>query len=58
MQSQMERWRRDICETRAQRTARLVGREGIRNIENVNRCLGRATPWFSAGSAVASRKGW
>jgi tagatose 1,6-diphosphate aldolase len=35
-----------------------LGREGIRNIENVNRCLGRATPWFSAGSAAASRKGW
>jgi tagatose 1,6-diphosphate aldolase len=35
-----------------------LGREGIRNIESVNRCLGRATPWFSAGSAAASRKGW
>jgi tagatose 1,6-diphosphate aldolase len=33
-----------------------LGREGVRNIENVNECLGSATPWFDAsGLAAPSR---
>ncbi len=33
-----------------------LGREGVRNIENVNKCLGSATPWFDAkGLAVPGR---
>ncbi len=30
-------------------------REGVRNIENVNQCLGRATPWFEASGLAAPR---
>ncbi len=33
-----------------------LGREGIRNIENVNQCMGSATPWFDAiGLAAPGR---
>lgn len=33
-----------------------LGREGVRNIENVNQCLGSATPWFdSKGLAAPGR---
>jgi tagatose 1,6-diphosphate aldolase len=34
-----------------------LGREGVRNIENVNRCLGSATPWFEANGLIAPRRG-
>jgi len=33
-----------------------LGREGVRNIENVNQCLGSSTPWFdSKGLAAPGR---
>jgi tagatose 1,6-diphosphate aldolase len=34
-----------------------LGREGVRNIENVNECMGSARPWFEASRAATSRKG-
>jgi tagatose 1,6-diphosphate aldolase len=34
-----------------------LGREGVRNIENVNQCLGSATPWFDAGNLAAPSRG-
>ena len=34
-----------------------LGREGVRNIENVNECLGRARPWFEASRTATSGKG-
>jgi len=34
-----------------------LGREGVRNIENVNNCLGSATPWFAAGGLAAPGRG-
>jgi tagatose 1,6-diphosphate aldolase len=30
-----------------------LGREGVGNIENVNKCLGAAIPWFDAGRLAA-----
>jgi tagatose 1,6-diphosphate aldolase len=30
-----------------------LAREGVRNIENVNQCLGSATPWFAASGVAA-----
>ena len=30
-----------------------LGREGVRNIENVNKCLGSARPWFDANGLAA-----
>ncbi len=32
-----------------------LGREGVRNIENVNQCLSSATPWFEASGLAAPR---
>jgi tagatose 1,6-diphosphate aldolase len=34
-----------------------LGREGVRNIENVNECLGSARPWFEASRTATSGKG-
>jgi tagatose 1,6-diphosphate aldolase len=34
-----------------------LGREGVRNIENVNECLGSARPWFEATCTANSGKG-
>jgi tagatose 1,6-diphosphate aldolase len=34
-----------------------LGREGVRNIENVNECLGSARPWFDVGRLASSGKG-
>ena len=34
-----------------------LGREGVRNIENVNQCLGGARPWFEASHTATSGKG-
>jgi tagatose 1,6-diphosphate aldolase len=34
-----------------------LGREGVRNIENVNECLATARPWFEASRTAASGKG-
>jgi tagatose 1,6-diphosphate aldolase len=34
-----------------------LGREGVRNIENVNECLGGARPWFEASRTATSGKG-
>ncbi len=34
-----------------------LGREGVRNIENVNECLGSATPWFEASHLAAPGRG-
>jgi tagatose 1,6-diphosphate aldolase len=34
-----------------------LGREGVRNIENVNERLGSARPWFEASRTAASGKG-
>ena len=34
-----------------------LGREGVRNIENVNECLASAKPWFEASRTAASGKG-
>jgi len=34
-----------------------LGREGVRNIENVNKCLGGATPWFEATGLSAPSRG-
>jgi tagatose 1,6-diphosphate aldolase len=34
-----------------------LGLEGVRNIENVNECLGSAKPWFSASGVPRSGKG-
>jgi tagatose 1,6-diphosphate aldolase len=34
-----------------------LGREGVRNIENVNKCLGTATPWFDASGLTARSRG-
>jgi tagatose 1,6-diphosphate aldolase len=34
-----------------------LGREGVRNIENVNECMGSARPWFEASRAATSGKG-
>lgn len=33
-------------------------REGVRNIENVNECLGSARPWFEASRTATSGKGF
>ena len=34
-----------------------LGREGVRNIENVNECLASARPWFEASRTATSGKG-
>jgi tagatose 1,6-diphosphate aldolase len=34
-----------------------LGREGVRNIENVNECLGGARPWFEANRTATLGKG-
>ncbi len=34
-----------------------LGREGVRNIENINQCLSGATPWFEASRTATSGKG-
>jgi len=34
-----------------------LGREGVQNIENVNKCLGSATPWFAASGLAAPGRG-
>jgi tagatose 1,6-diphosphate aldolase len=34
-----------------------LGREGVRNIESVNQCLGSATPWFDASGLAAPSGG-
>jgi tagatose 1,6-diphosphate aldolase len=34
-----------------------LGLEGVRNIENVNQCLGSATPWFDASGLAAPSRG-
>jgi tagatose 1,6-diphosphate aldolase len=34
-----------------------LGREGVRHIENVNKCLGSATPWFEASGLAAPSRG-
>ena len=34
-----------------------LGRDGVRNIENVNKCLGSATPWFEASGFAAPGRG-
>ena len=34
-----------------------LGREGVRNIENVNKCLANATPWFEASGLAAPSRG-
>ena len=34
-----------------------LGREGVRHIENVNKCLVRATPWFDASGLAAPSGG-
>jgi tagatose 1,6-diphosphate aldolase len=34
-----------------------LGREGVRNIENVNACLASARPWFEASRTATSGKG-
>jgi tagatose 1,6-diphosphate aldolase len=34
-----------------------LGREGVRHIENVNQCLGSATPWFEASGLAAPSRG-
>jgi tagatose 1,6-diphosphate aldolase len=34
-----------------------LGCEGVRNIENVNKCLGSATPWFDASGLTARSRG-
>jgi tagatose 1,6-diphosphate aldolase len=34
-----------------------LGREGVRHIENVNQCLGSATPWFAASGLAAPGRG-
>jgi tagatose 1,6-diphosphate aldolase len=34
-----------------------LGREGVGNIENVNKCLGSATPWFDSNGLAAPSRG-
>ena len=34
-----------------------LGRDGVRHIENVNKCLGSATPWFGASGLAAPSRG-
>ena len=34
-----------------------LGRDGVRHIENVNQCLGCATPWFDASGLAAPIRG-
>jgi tagatose 1,6-diphosphate aldolase len=34
-----------------------LGHEGVGNIENVNKCLANATPWFEASGLAAPSRG-
>ena len=35
-----------------------LGREGVQNIENVNKCLGGATPWFDSNGVTAPSRSY